>query len=202
LRLKKRRRKKDVENIMTHSTKRSGSFREWFRVRFLSGHLRKTRKDRDVLDLCCGWGFYFKINPNAWGVDIDGDCIAYLSRQGYKVKQSNVVETLPFSDGAFDLVITHDALEHFSLAEVKKIFENVRRVLKKDGKFMTVVPNRKGYEYGIKTDCGHKHFINPGEIQEIAGKQFIVIKSYSYPLARSIGRYFTHNKEVVILQKV
>ena len=187
---------------MTYSTKRPGSFREWFRVRFLSGHLKKTGKHHDVLDLCCGWGFYFKINPNAWGVDLDADCIEYLLRRGYKVKQGNVIEALPFSDSTFDLVITHDALEHFTLIEVKKIFENVHRILRKDGKFMNIIPNRKGYEYGIKTDCGHKHFITPGIIQDIVGRKFIVVKSYPYPLPRIIGQYFTHNKEVVILRKM
>ena len=187
---------------MTYSTKRPGSFREWFRVRFLSGHLKKTGKHHDVLDLCCGWGFYFKINPNAWGVDLDADCIEYLLRRGYKVKQGTVIEALPFSDSTFDLVITHDALEHFTLIEVKKIFENVHRILRKDGKFMNIIPNRKGYEYGIKTDCGHKHFITPGELQDVSGKEFMTVKTYSYPLPRVIGQYFTHNKEVVILRKI
>jgi SAM-dependent methyltransferase len=187
---------------MTHSTKRPDFFREWFRVRFLSGHLKQTGKYRDVLDLCCGWGFYFKINPNAQGVDIDAGCVEYLLRRGYRVKQGNVIEALPFSDSTFDLVITHDALEHFSLAEVKKIFGNVHRILRKGGKFMNIIPNRKGYEHGVRTDCGHKHFIIPEEIQDIAGKEFMVVKSYPYPLPRVIGRYFTHNKEVVILRKI
>jgi hypothetical protein len=67
---------------------------------------------------------------------------------------------------------------------------------------MTIIPNRKGYEYGLKTDCGHKHFITVQEIQDIAGKQFSVVKSCPHPLPRFIGRYFTHNKEVVVLRKI
>ena len=178
------------------------TFREWFRIYFLSGHLRKTGKYRDVLDLCCGWGFYFKINPNARGIDLDRTCVEYLVGQGYNVRQGDITAGLPFPDDAFDLVLTHDALEHFSLVKVKKIFENVHRILRKDGTFMNIIPNRKGYEYGLKTDCGHRHFITAKEIQDIAGKQFIVVKSYPYPFPRIIGQYFTHNKEVVILRKV
>lgn len=178
------------------------SFREWVRVRFLSGHLRKTRKYRNVLDLCCGWGFYFKINPNAWGIDLDSTCVKYLAGQGYNVRQGDITAGLPFPDATFDLVLTHDALEHFIFPELEKIFTDVHRVLKKDGFFMNIVPNKKGYKYGVKIDGGHKHFITPGEIQDIAGKQFIVVKSYPYPLPRIIGQYFTHNKEVVILRKI
>ena len=187
---------------MIYGVKKSGSFREWFRVRFLSGYLQKTRKYRNVIDLCCGWGFYFKINPNACGIDLDRTCVEYLTGQGYNVKQGDITAGLPFPDATFDLVITHDALEHFNLTEVKGIFEHVYRILKKGGEFMNIIPNKKGYEYGIKTDCGHKHFITPGIIQDIVGRKFIVVKSYPYPLPRIIGQYFTHNKEVVILRKM
>ena len=187
--------------MMRSITKKPQVGLKWFRINFLSGHLKKTLKYNNVLDLCCGWGFYFKINPKAWGIDWDGACIEHLLQQGYNVKRCNVVEELPFSDNTFDLVLTHDALEHFTHEEVKKIFKNVYRLLKKDGQFMNIIPNRKGYKYGVEIQAGHKNFITPEEIIEIAGSQFVLVKTYAYPLPRSIGRYFTHNKEVVILQK-
>ena len=182
-------------------TKKPSSWRLWVRIHFLSRHLKKTVKYKNVLDLGCGWGFYLRINPAAYGIDYNISAIKYLSRLGYKVKRWNILEKLPFPDSFFDFVLTHDVLEHFTFEEVKKIFENVYYVLKKDGIFMNVVPNKICYEINLKFGVGHKHFVTPEEIIEIDKEHFTVVKTYPYPLPRFIGKYFIHNKEVVILKK-
>mgnify|MGYP001567622074 CR=1 FL=1 len=182
---------------------RSSVCREWVRIHFLSGHLKKTVRYEHVLDVCCGWGYYLKINPKAWGVDIVPECIEYLSQCGYKVKMCNVIEEdLPFPDATFDLVLMHDAMEHFTLQEAEKILKKVYHILKKGGKFLIVVPNQKGYEYGVRINCGHKHFVTPEEIAMIAKELFVVLKSYPYPLPRVMGKYSIHNKEIITLQKI
>jgi len=63
-------------------------------------------------------------------------------------------------------------------------------------------PYKKGYELGLREKAGHKHFIMPLELVEIAKERFVLEKTYSYPLPGSIGKYFAHNKEVVIFRKV
>jgi len=177
-------------------------FKEWLRINFFSCHLRDTLAYDNVLDLCCGWGFYLKVNPQAWGVDIDSKCIEYLSGRGYNVKECNVIEELPFPENSFDLVLAHDALEHFTISQVECIFDNARRVLKKEGIFMVIIPNRKGYEYGIKIGSGHRHFITLKEIQQISTGRFVLKKSFHYPLPEFIGKHFTHNKEIILLKRI
>lgn len=186
---------------MRVSFKKPKPWRNWVRMFFFSGPLKETTKYGRVLDLGCGWGFYFKINPSAWGVDFNSACIEYLRHQGYNVQHCDILAGLPFSDSFFDLILTHDVLEHFSLEEIRKIFKDVYRTLKKNGTFLIIIPNKKCYEYGFKIGV-HKHFLTPGEIRILASGQFTTVKSYAYPLPRAIGQRFTYNKEVVILRKI
>ena len=187
---------------MSATRKKPNFFREWLRITFFSGHLKNTLIYNNVLDLCCGWGFYLKINPKACGVDIDTKCIEYLSQQGYNVKECDLIQGLPFPEDSFDLVLAHDALEHFTIDEAELIFANVYHILKKEGIFMIVIPNRRGYEYGIKVNSGHKHFITLKEIEQVMKGKFVLLKISHYPLPAFIGRYFTHNKKVIALKKL
>lgn len=176
--------------------------KEFLRMYFASFPLWDTKKFKDkVLDLGCGRGFYFKINPLAYGVDVDAECITYLQDKGYKVIQKDIRKGLPFSSNFFKCVICHDVLEHLELEEVKKAFLNVHRILETDGIFLILIPNLKGFEYGLKTNVSHKYFITPKEIFSIGKGVFFVERHCSYPLPRFIGNYFTHNKELIILKK-
>ncbi|MFH1824892.1 MAG: class I SAM-dependent methyltransferase [Candidatus Firestonebacteria bacterium] len=183
-------------------TQRNTKIREFIRIKFLSKPLQQTRIYKDlVLDIGCGWGFYFKINPYASGIDLDDKCVNYLEEKGYKVIKADILNKFPFDGGTFEWVIAHDIFEHFELNEVKNIFTETHRILKDKGKFLIVIPNQKGYNYGCRINAGHKHFITPEEIAKISKETFIVKKSYSYPLNRFLGEHFTHNKEVLILEK-
>lgn len=188
--------------MVTPETQRSSKLREWLRTKLLSKPLKDiTDKDKKILDLGCGWGIYFKINSNAWGIDIDKKCIDYLRSRNYKVVQGNLLGSLPFESDFFDVVICHDVLEHFELDETKTIFYEVHRILKKRGVFLIIIPNRKGYEFGLRINAGHKHFINLDEIRAISKDSFILRKHHYYPLPKLLGSLFTHNKEIIRLEK-
>ncbi|MEA2687541.1 MAG: hypothetical protein QOD51_148 [Candidatus Eremiobacteraeota bacterium] len=151
---------------------------------------------------CCGWGFYFSINPKAAGVDGDPRSVAELRAKGYNVRQANVLEPLPFPDGAFDWVLAHDVLEHFTFDELERVMTNVHRVLSPGGRFIVWVPNRKGYDYGIEIDVGHKLYVTEAEIRRLIPGRFALEKNYAEPLPRELGRAFTHNKEVFFLRRL
>ncbi len=193
---------KVAKSLKKYSNPRSSKIREFIRINFLSSPLWKTKKFKDkVLDLGCGWGFYFKINPKAYGIDFDKNCVNYLKNSGYKVIKGDIRKRLQFQDNFFSRVIAHDVLEHFELNEIKKILLEAHRILKLRGLFLILIPNYKGFKYGLRTNVGHKHFIFPKEIFLITKGKFIIEKHYSYPLPRFIGNYFTHNKEIIILKK-
>ena len=176
--------------------------KEFLRLYLASFLLRDTKKFKDkVLDLGCGRGFYFKINPLAYGVDVDAKCITYLQDKGHKVIQKDIRKELPFSSNFFKCVICHDVLEHLELEEIKNVFLSVYKILETKGIFLILIPNLKGFEYGLKTNVSHKYFITPKEIFSISKGIFLIEKHCSYPLPRFIGNYFTHNKELIILKK-
>jgi SAM-dependent methyltransferase len=174
---------------------------KWIRTQFLEPTLWRLPRNEGVLDLCCGYGFYFSINPRARGVEGDPTCVEALTRQGYKVALCDVRKPLPFKAGEFQVVVAHDVCEHFTYAELQSIFAEVHRVLQPGARFIVIVPNRKGYDYGVKIDCGHRLFVTAREIEGLRQGLFELRRNYAEPLPRWIGRFFTHNKEVFELVK-
>jgi SAM-dependent methyltransferase len=157
-------------------------------------------RDDSVFDLCCGWGFYFTINPNAAGVDGDADAVTYLKSRGHDVRRANVLEPLSFEMGHFDYVVAHDVLEHFVYNELLQIMQNVHAVLKPGGTFVVWVPNRKGFDFGVDIGAGHRLFVTAEVIKAVIGDRFTIVKHYAELLPRAIGEAFTHNKEVFLLR--
>lgn len=174
---------------------------KWVRIHFLEPTLWRLPMSERILDLCCGYGFYFSINSKAQGVDGDPVCVNYLRAQGFSVQQCDIRERLPFPDGHFEYVIAHDVLEHFTYEDLVAIFAEVHRVLRADGRFVVWVPNRMGYDYGIRKKVGHQLFVTRKEIDLLRGDQFNLSCNYAEPLPRWLGEYFKDNKEVFELVK-
>jgi SAM-dependent methyltransferase len=179
-----------------------GPLRRLARTYLLERTLWRLPRDGSVLDLCCGYGFYFTINPRAVGIDADPRAVEQLLKKGYDVRLGNVLEGLPYPDAGFSWVVAHDVLEHFSLSELGKLFPEVHRILGPGGRFLVLVPNRKGFEYGLRKNVGHRLFVTEREVRELARGCFEIESSYPEPLPRWLGRFFTHNKEVFQLRKI
>ena len=133
--------------------------KKFIRIHLIEKTLQSLPKSNCVLDLGTGYGFYLSINPHAWAVDGDHNCINYLQSKGFNVKQCDFLKRLPFDDDEFEYVIAHDVLEHFTYEELELIFCEVHRILKPDGHFLIFVPNKNGYELGLRTEAGHKLFV-------------------------------------------
>lgn len=185
------------------ATLRTSRLKEVVKVRFLSAHLRRFPRDQSTLDIGCGWGFSLKINPEFWLVDADKDCIEYLKAQGAKASHADVSGRLPFDDSSFDNAFTHDVLEHLEEQEMLNLFQEARRVLKKGGLFMNVVPNRRGYTLGLSPSVGHKRFVQVPEIQSAArATGFELMESWHTPLPKFLSELFVHNKLVVVCRAI
>ncbi|WP_048058291.1 class I SAM-dependent methyltransferase [Pyrococcus yayanosii] len=98
-----------------------------------------------VLDLACGvGGFSFLLEDHGFdvvGLDVSEEMIAkakeYARKRASKVEfiQGDARE-IPFEDNTFDYVLFIDSLVHFEPLELNKVFKEVRRVLKPEGKFI------------------------------------------------------------------
>jgi SAM-dependent methyltransferase len=177
------------------------ALRKWLRARLLERTLRRIPRDEQVLDLCCGYGFYFSINPRASGIDGDPRAVAAMRQKGYDVHLGNVLDTLPYADHRFRWVVAHDVLEHFAFDELERLIPEVQRVLAPGGRFLIIVPNRKGYDFGVRIGIGHKLFVTGQEVETLSRGRFELEARYPEPLPRWLGRFFTHNKEVFLLRK-
>jgi len=184
------------------ATLRTNAVKEWIKLRLFTPYLHKIPKSENTLDLACGFGFSFKINSNFYGIECDKECYESLMKKGYKVAYGSILNSLPFEENFFDNVFSHDVLEHFSLENAETIFKNVYKILKPGGKFINIIPNKRGYDFGLKINAGHIHYIKPNEIQEIAQRQnFQYIGSHATPLPKLLNHLFVHNKFVTVCVK-
>ena len=178
-------------------TLRTSIVKEWIRINFLSPHIQRLPKDKKILDLACGWGFSLKINKRIIGIEYDENCVRYLTKKGFNVVKGNILENLPFNNESFDIVFSHDVLEHFTVDESQRIFDVVYPVLKNGGKFINVVPNKRGYEFGFKINAGHKHYVIPHDIENWATKSnFTYMGYYNSPFPACFDYIYKHNKKI------
>lgn len=188
---------------MKPPTLKTTSFREKIKIHLLSNHIKRFPKDEKTLDIGCGWGFSLKVNPNFYCVDADEDCIQHLQGLGAKAYLSDVSGRLPFDDGYFHNAFTHDVLEHLEEDSMLNLFAETRRILQKDGLFMNVVPNFKGFQLGLNPEVGHVRFITTSEIELAAAKTgFELVEHWYTPLPSKLSEFFAHNKLVTVCRAI
>ncbi|AFZ60045.1 class I SAM-dependent methyltransferase [Anabaena cylindrica FACHB-243] len=99
--------------------------------------------DTQVLDLCCGSGqtteFLVKLSQNVTGLDASP---LSLQRARRNVPNATYIEAfaenMPFADHLFDVIHTSAALHEMQPEQLRKIIQEVYRVLKPGGVFTLV----------------------------------------------------------------
>lgn len=106
-------------------------------------------EDRTILDAGCGLGMYVqafrRFSEQVYGIDIDEDKIREAVHLAPNVLVASV-EKLPFADGTFDLVFSHEVIEH--LLDDRAAIAEAVRVLRPahgdqpGGRLVIFAPNR------------------------------------------------------------
>lgn len=100
-------------------------------------------ENRRVLDVGCGMGMYtsafLRYTPHVFGVEIEADRVREARARAKGVARS-VGETLPFADRTFDVVFSHEVLEH--VADDRLCAWELVRVTRPGGRIVIFVPNR------------------------------------------------------------
>jgi len=120
-----------------------------------------------ILEDGCGLGAYLehlaKDASQAVGLEIEFDRAGEAHRKSPLIV-NGAGEHLPFSETSFDLVLSHEVLEH--VQDDRKSMEEIIRILKPGGRLVLFVPNR-GYPFethGIfiqgKYRFGNKFLVN------------------------------------------
>ena len=129
--------------------------------------------DRRVLDASSGEGYGAAMLAAAGaksvtGVDIDPKTVAHArARHGLDFLVADVA-ILPFEDGAFDLVVSFETVEHVS--DPAKALAEFRRVLSYEGTLVLSTPN--AHEYRVD---------NEFHVREFAHEEFVALLQETFP---------------------
>jgi SAM-dependent methyltransferase len=96
-----------------------------------------------ILDVGCGLGLYVQrfraLSDQVYGVDVDADKVQEASRTLPNIAEAPA-ERLPFPDGMFDVLLSHEVLEH--VTDEDAALREAVRMLKPGGRLVVFVPNR------------------------------------------------------------
>jgi len=96
-----------------------------------------------ILDDGCGLGLYVRrfrdFSDQVYGIDVDPEKVCQASQTLPNIECASV-ESLPYPDDFFDLVFSHEVLEH--VPDDRAAVAEAYRVLKPGGHLVVFVPNR------------------------------------------------------------
>ena len=141
----------------------SAEYEHWKRYKWVAEKL----KGKKVLDVACGTGYgsaLLSLNNKVTGVDISEEAIKH-AKDHFEVPDFRVgnAEKLEFEDGSFDAVVSFETIEH--LDKPMEFIKEVRRVLKKDGKFYGSIPKELDTPEWREHNPFHKNFY--GNINDV-----------------------------------
>lgn len=100
-------------------------------------------EDRRVLDAGCGVGTYVtafrRFTDAVYGIDLDPAKIAPVAEHLPNLQVASV-EAIPFADGSFDVVLSHEVIEH--VTDDRAAVAEAVRVLGPGGRLVIYAPNR------------------------------------------------------------
>jgi 2-polyprenyl-3-methyl-5-hydroxy-6-metoxy-1,4-benzoquinol methylase len=129
-----------------------------------------------VLDAGCGMGYGSLLLHAAGAASVTG---VDISREAVQAAQESAggaeeirflagdISALPFADGAFDVVVCFEAIEH--VQEQARTLDEFHRVLSATGVLIVSSPNREVYQEG---NPHHTHEFAPQELREALEERF------------------------------
>lgn len=131
-------------------------------------------KTGNVLDICCGEGYYTSAlgeNPalNVYGFDISKEMIRLASKRGNGTYFVANLASIPVADSSFDY-----AVHLFAPFQEKEFY----RILKHGGKLYTVIPGEK-HLWGIKQQLYDTPYVNDERLPETEHMQLVNVVKVS-----------------------
>jgi SAM-dependent methyltransferase len=152
----------------------------------------KGRGARTILDLGCGTGRHVMTLARhgfaVFGIDASPEGIRstrqWLAEEGLAaaLHLGSMTEPLPYGDASFDAVVSVQVIHHADLATIRKVVQEVKRVLKEGGFLFVTVPKlrNQGVRFeqvepntfipldGPERGLPH-HYFTPAELRAVFG---------------------------------
>ncbi len=159
-------------------------------------NLRRLRLGR-TLDIGCGIGRNLvDLDQGSVGVDHNAQSVEAARRRGCEAMTPD--EFAASDPGIFDSLLFAHVLEHMPKHDAQELVDRYLTYLVPSGRVAIIVPQ----EAGFRSDPTHVDFIGESEIQAIADSLGLsVVRSYSFPFPRVLGRWFRYNETVVIADR-
>ncbi|GMV93197.1 MAG: hypothetical protein AMXMBFR82_29750 [Candidatus Hydrogenedentota bacterium] len=109
--------------------------------------LRFAARDGSICDVGCGSSRILADLPNAVGIDMRHDKLAFMRRTNRFLSQANGM-VLPFRDDSFDCVISSEVIEHIP-NEDGRLLDELTRILKPGGILILGTPDYGGWQWPL-----------------------------------------------------
>lgn len=143
--------------------------------------LLRERGVRNALDLGCGVGrhtvYLAQRGIATTGVDASEEALTHtgsaLTAAGLPVDVRHaLMSELPFSDGAFDLVLSWNVIYHGSGADVRRTLGEIRRVLRPGGLYLGTMLSKRNARFGVGEEVAPDTFVITGSDDDKAHAHF------------------------------
>jgi SAM-dependent methyltransferase len=153
----------------------------WHRYAFA----RRFAAGLRVLDVACGEGYgsalLSEVAAEVVGVDIAHDAVdhartRYAHRRNVRFEQGSAA-AIPLADGAVDVVVSFETLEHLPRAEQSRMLAEISRVLTKNGILVLSVPNPVEYSQA-------RNYRNLFHLHEPPREELLAMLGVDFPAQR------------------
>ena len=160
-------------------------------------HIKKVCRG-EVLDIGCGIGRNLEyLGHRAMGIDHNKESVTFALFRGFNAAHTSEIKAL-LKNKLFDTFLIAHVLEHMNDSDSINLIKDYLPFLKDNGQIVVICPQERGFKH----DPTHLNFVKFNEIENVVYKSGMsVIKKYSFPFPRFMGKYWVFNEFVVIAER-
>lgn len=153
-----------------------------------------------TLDVGCGIGRnLINLGGRGIGIDHNPQSVDIARSRGLTVFTPQDFEASPFNlHESFDSILLAHVAEHMTQDKAAQLLRDYIPLLKRRGRVILMTPQEAGHH----SDPSHVHFTDFAALRDIAREAGLtVVREYSFPFPRMVGRWFKHNEFVSVSEK-
>jgi SAM-dependent methyltransferase len=153
-----------------------------------------------TLEVGCGVGRNLEhLRGNAVGVDHNEHSVGICRDRGHVAFSPSEFKESPYAQApTFDTLLFAHVAEHMTRPEFVRLVAEYCGLLKVEGRIIVMTPQ----EAGFRSDPTHVEFFDFAAIRLSARECGLeVVREYSFPFPRLVGRFFPYNEFVSVARR-